>query len=347
MTAQAIELHSPAALAIRPGQQMWTDKQVAALAVLGIKGATKADLAVFMHYCQKTGLDPFSRQIYGIMRRVKENGQWTDKFTIQIGIDGFRVIRDRVAERLGVTVEYEDTIWYDADGGAHKVWLWGEPPAGCNVTVTKDGRRFPGVIRFDSYAQRAKDSGDLTGQWKTQPDHMIEKCAEAFALRRAFPNDLAGVYLEDELPPQDGPAVIRSRGRVTVAEVIEQAGENGDSGPAPSGQPAGHEPATGPEPLPEDEPGSVSKDQLTSLHIILGALGFGTDDREAKLHLAETITGRAPLTGPVRGRSSKNLSFAEARKLTDTLEGFGGDREKLIAFMAEAEDYARQEASDG
>ena len=75
MTAQAIELHSPAALAIRPGQQMWTDKQAAALAALGIKGATKADLAVFMHYCQKTGLDPFSRQIYGIMRRVKGDRQ--------------------------------------------------------------------------------------------------------------------------------------------------------------------------------------------------------------------------------------------------------------------------------
>jgi phage recombination protein Bet len=340
MTAQAIELHSPAALAIRPGQQMWTDKQVAALAVLGIKGATKADLAVFMHYCQKTGLDPFSRQIYGIMRRVKENGQWTDKFTIQIGIDGFRVIRDRVAERLGVTVEYEDTIWYDADGGSHKVWLWDEPPAGCNVTVTKDGRRFPGVIRFSSYAQRAKDSGDLTGQWKTQPDHMIEKCAEAFALRRAFPNDLAGVYLEDEMPAQDGPAVIRSRGRVTVAEVIEQP--DGEAPERPVAAVPDETPASGPAAAtgsgsPEDEPGSASKDQLTSLHIILGTLGFGTDDREQKLRIAETITGHAPLTGPVRGRSSKNLSFTEARKLTDTLEGFGGDREKLIAFMAERE----------
>ena len=88
---------------------------------------------------------------------------------------------------------------------------------------------------------------------------------------------------------------------------------------------------------PEDEPGSVSQDQLTSLHIILGGLGFGTDDREQKLGIAEAITGRAPLTGPVRGRSSKNLSFTEARKLADTLSGFSGDREQLIAFMAERE----------
>jgi len=87
------------------------------------------------------------------------------------------------------------------------------------------------------------------------------------------------------------------------------------------------------EPAPEDQPGSASADQLTSLHIILGGLGFGGQDRDAKLKLAETITGRE-LTGPHPGRSSKNLSFAEARKLTDTLDGFGRDREKLIAWMA-------------
>ena len=85
---------------------------------------------------------------------------------------------------------------------------------------------------------------------------------------------------------------------------------------------------------PEDEPGSVSADQLTSLHIILGGLGFTTADREQKLKIAETITGHAPLHGPVSGRSSKNLSYTEARRLADTLSGFDGDREKFIAFMA-------------
>jgi hypothetical protein len=94
-------------------------------------------------------------------------------------------------------------------------------------------------------------------------------------------------------------------------------------------------------PLPEDQPGSATEDQLQSLHIIFGGLGFKTDDREHKLKIAETITGRAPLHGPARGRSSKNLSFTEARKLIDTLSGFGG-RDALIAFMAE-----REQAGDG
>lgn len=238
MTVVALEQPGPqtAALAIRPGQEMWTDKQKAALGVLGIREASNADLAVFMHYCQKTGLDPFSRQIYLIKRREKVGDQWVDKWTIQVGIDGFRVVRDRVAERLGVTVEYEDTIWFDRNGGEHKIWLLDEPPAGCKVTVLKDGRPFPAVLRFGSYA--ARKNGELTGQWKNQPDHMIEKCAEAFALRRAFPNDLSGVYLEDEMPRQDEPGGGRPRGRVTVAEVVGRGpvpvDENGEvSAPEP------------------------------------------------------------------------------------------------------------------
>src|SRR5258707_11723569 len=157
-----------AALAIRPGQEMWTDKQKAALAVLGIKGASNADLAVFMHYCQKTRLDPFSRQIYFICRRVKEGDTWVDKWTIQIGIDGFRVMRDRVAADAGSQVELEDTVWYDGDGSEHAVWLSSDPPAGCRVVLIRyqDGRalRFPAVLRTASYVQ-TNSKGEPVSQW--------------------------------------------------------------------------------------------------------------------------------------------------------------------------------------
>jgi hypothetical protein len=97
----------------------------------------------------------------------------------------------------------------------------------------------------------------------------------------------------------------------------------------------------------EDEPGTVSKIQLTKLHTVLAGLGFNGDDRDQKLTVAEVITGRAPLTGPEEGRSSKNLSFAEAKKLIDKLDEFTDengerDRDALIAYMAE-----REQAGDG
>ena len=94
----------------------------------------------------------------------------------------------------------------------------------------------------------------------------------------------------------------------------------------------------------EDEPGSISEAQLTKLHTVLTGLGFGFGDRDQKLVIAETIIGRAPLHGPAAGRSSKNLSLTEARGLIDALDGFA-DRDALIAYMAEHEDYVRQEAS--
>jgi phage recombination protein Bet len=292
-----------AALAIRPGQDFWTDKQRAALAVLGIKDAGNGDLAVFMHYCQKTGLDPFSRQIYMIARREKQGEQWVTKQTIQIGIDGFRVIRDRAARRLGISVEYEDTIWYDADGREHKVWLRDEPPAACRVVVIKDGRRFPAVLRTASYM--AMKDGKPVSQWRTQPDHMIEKCAEAYALRRAFPHDLGGLYVEDEMPPPET-VQVRSE-RVTAADII---GEPSAPAETSSNEGAKQEAADAPH---RGHAGKPALDKLTALFEQLQL-----DETEQ-----ETVIGW--LAGGSEWTASTTQVKNVAGPLADFLKTAGGD----------------------
>jgi hypothetical protein len=96
---------------------------------------------------------------------------------------------------------------------------------------------------------------------------------------------------------------------------------------APGGPAAGAAPAE----LLEDQPGTVTPAQLTKLHTVLTGLGFGGEDREQKLKVTEAITGRT-LGSSLIERSSKNLSWTEARKVIDTLDGM--DRDQLIAYMA-------------
>jgi len=328
MTVAAIEDHQLApvtgALAIRPGQDMWTQKQQAALAAMGIKDASRADLAVFMHYCQKTQLDPFSRQIYMIGRREKRDGAWVVKQTIQVGIDGFRVIRDRVAARLGVTVEYEDTIWYDADGSAHTVWLWEHAPAACNVTVVKDGKRFPGVVRTAAYAATNKD-GEMIAQWRTQPDHMIEKCAEAFALRRAFPNDLGGIYLDDETPPPPADAPAARPARVTGAEIVGTPPDASPAAPqsraaetAPEPPPPGS--AAGEAPTGDRPPAHASSGQVSRISREFERLGYdltGPDDEKAMLRRAARLARVGDIT------ALNQLTEAQAKDVLDAVSKVG------------------------
>jgi phage recombination protein Bet len=178
-----------AALAIRDGQQEWTDNQLAAFKQLGMEGAPAADLAVFLHRCQVTRLDPFAGQIC----MVKRGSKWT----IQTEIDGYRVIAQRAAKRDGVVLSYGPTYWFNAAGEKSELWLGDGDPAGAAVTVYKDGKPHPGQVRFASFVQRDRD-GHVTRQWKTMPDHMIAKCAEAQALRKAFPHDLEGIQTAEE-----------------------------------------------------------------------------------------------------------------------------------------------------
>jgi len=282
----ALAVPDAAPLAIQPGQEMWTDKQRAALAVLGIKDATNGDLAVFMHVCQRTGLDPFSRQIYMIKRREKVGDQWVDKQTIQVGIDGFRVIRDRAALRTGCLVELEDTAWYDADGTEHAVWLTAEPPIACKVVLLKHqgGRvlRYPAVLRTAAY-MAVTSSGLAMAQWKTQPDHMIEKCCEAFATRRAFPHDLGGIYIEEEMHSSSGLADQPAVRRVTRAEIIrEQPGQPAAGDQVNHDDPAGQEPG---------QPAEITA-TAGEVNAEFKRLGYTVRDKNEVLRVATILAGR-------------------------------------------------------
>ncbi|NKR79424.1 phage recombination protein Bet [Rhodococcus hoagii] len=200
MTTTEIATNAGSALAIANDQTNFTPQQIAALKQLGVDEATDGDLQVFFHQCQRTGLDPFARQIYMIGRRQKDwnprtrEETWSTKYTIQTGIDGFRLIASRTGQLDG----YEDTLWCGEDGKWTDVWLKREAPAASKVTVIRNGARYPAVALFTEYAGLT-NKGELTKMWREKGALMLAKCAEALALRKAFPQDLSGLYTSDEM----------------------------------------------------------------------------------------------------------------------------------------------------
>lgn len=200
MSTELATTGATSALAISAGQEFWNDKQLAALRQLGLEDIPNGDLAVFWHQCVRTGLDPFARQIYLIERQGKP--------TIQTGIDGFRLIARRAVDRAGETLGYADTMWCGADGQWVDVWLPREPPAAAKVTVLRAGQPYPAIALFSEYAATKRD-GSLTAMWASKPALMLAKCCEALALRKAFPQDLSGIYTTDEMQQSENPDVVQ------------------------------------------------------------------------------------------------------------------------------------------
>lgn len=186
-------------LAIRDSEEFWTPEQLAVLRHMGVDGAPREELQVFHHQAKRVALDPFTKQIYMLSRRQKNRqGAWETKWTIQTGIDGYRLVAHRAAKRDSVKLGYGPTEWCGPDGQWREVWTSTEPPAAARVTVFRDGEPFPATAHYDEYAQR-DGQGNVNHMWRRMARNQLAKCAEALALRKAFPNDLSGVYVDAEM----------------------------------------------------------------------------------------------------------------------------------------------------
>ncbi|MER7047965.1 recombinase RecT [Streptomyces jumonjinensis] len=246
--APAASPDASTAIVLRADQEEFDARQISALALIspGLANAPRAQLAVFFHYCVRTGLDPFARQIYMIGRKNWKAADDPDEpayiWTIQTGIDGFRATAHKAAKRAGESLSYEDTVYYDAEGKAYDVWLARVPPAAVKVTVLRGEARFPFIARWDEFAptyyDKKKGEYVLAAMWRQMPSHMLRKCAEAGGLRMAAPHDLAGMYVDEEMEQADADAVLRV-GEIASQRLREAAARDQGGGADQEGEKTG------------------------------------------------------------------------------------------------------------
>lgn len=176
----------------------YTPEQIELVKNVICKGSTNDELDLFMYQCKRTGLDPFLRQIWSVEQKSwnKDKKTYESSRTTQVSIDGLRLIAQRTGEYEGQT----QTLWCGQDGKWLDVWVKNEPPSAAKVGVFRRGFKEPlyAIARLETYGKKTKE-GALTRFWQTMPDLMLAKCAEALALRKAFPMELSGLYTNDEM----------------------------------------------------------------------------------------------------------------------------------------------------
>ena len=256
------------------------------------------DFAFLVEVSRTSGLNLFQRQIYGIKRK--------GRLTIQTGIDGYRLVAARTGQHAGtsdVVFQVEDSRY----------------PTAATVTVSKllpNGAigQFTATARWGEYAQQNSP------MWGRMPFLMLGKCAEALALRKAFPGELAGIYTSEEMmqadeAPQVGQQAQQLAALVEARQEQQEAPKEQQEAPkkqkpvqAPQGPQEGQQEAT----KVELEP--ISPQQLKLIAVLWREI-FG----DPKDELAARAI-REHMVYVTQKESRKDLSKAEAGKLIESLQ---------------------------
>lgn len=164
--------------------------------VNGQGNVTDQEAMMFLGLCKGQKLNPFIKEAYLIKYEDKQPA------TMVVSKDVFmkRAIKNPDFEGIesGVIVlnsygevEYKKGAFYLKDR---------EQLVGAWATVHRKSWKYPISleVNYDEYVGR-KTNGEVNSQWASKPATMIIKVAETQALRKAFVEDLQGMYDESEM----------------------------------------------------------------------------------------------------------------------------------------------------
>jgi len=168
------------------GPQRFSDEQKALILKTCCGGAAAHEAQVLVAIAEARGLNPITGECYFVKRYDKDRGV---VWAVQASIDSFRIKAEETGDYAGQdepTFEYNDKN----EVVAAKVAVYRKSVPGRPFAV--------GVARWDEYVQTTKD-GRPTRFWSQMPHNQLAKCAEALALRKAFPKVLAKIYTPEEM----------------------------------------------------------------------------------------------------------------------------------------------------
>lgn len=222
----------------------WEDQLELVKEVIGAKDVPPAQFELFLYQARRSGLDPLARQIYAIPYPVntgtKQAPNWETRLTIVTGIDGYRLAAERSGAYAGQDdaeygpVEQISVPLTGRDGAVYKT-LKIKRPEWARVTVYKVVQKtrcaFTATARWDEYFPSKRP-----GKWEESPFLMLAKCAEALALRKAFPQDVVGLYVEEEVQRMTAEDLGIDHAQVIDAEIVVEPAEIEPQAPSAAAQ---------------------------------------------------------------------------------------------------------------
>lgn len=152
-------------------------------------GASQKEFEVLLEIAKLRKLNPLLRQIHFVKRWNKALGR--DVWSAQVSVDGLRAI----AQRTGL-YDGQDDAEFEKDDQGRIVC------ARVKVYRKDWSRPAVGTAYWSEYVQTNKDN-QPTKFWADMPHVMLGKCAEAIAMRKAFPEDMGGLYTDEEMQQAD------------------------------------------------------------------------------------------------------------------------------------------------